>query len=81
MTTLAIPGVNDSEEGLRRIARRIKGELGDDTPWHLSGYYPAYKFSNEFHVPATPVGTLEKARDIGRDEAFLYQLFIKCYYG
>ena len=72
LTTLVIPGVNDSEEGLRRIAMRIKGELGDDTPWHLSGYYPAYKFRNEFYVPATPVDTLEKARDIGRGEALKY---------
>ena len=72
LTTLVIPGVNDTEEGLRRIAGRIKGELGGNTPWHLSGYYPAYKFRNEFYVPATPVSTLEKARDIGRDEGLKY---------
>ncbi|MBA7706768.1 hypothetical protein ES703_115625 [subsurface metagenome] len=72
LTTLVIPGVNDTAEGLRRIARRIKAELGDTTPWHLSGYYPAYKFSNEFYVPPTPVTTLEKARDMGRDEGLKY---------
>ncbi|GAI45272.1 unnamed protein product, partial [marine sediment metagenome] len=72
LTTLVIPGVNDAEEGLRRMARRIKTELGDNTPWHLSGYYPAYKFRNEVYVPPTPVTTLEKARDIGRDEGLKY---------
>jgi len=72
LTTLVIPGVNDTEEGLRRMARRIKAELGDNTPWHLSGYYPAYKFRNEFYVPPTPVTTLETARDIGRDEGLKY---------
>ncbi|MFQ6121708.1 MAG: AmmeMemoRadiSam system radical SAM enzyme [Dehalococcoidales bacterium] len=72
LTTLVIPGVNDSEDGLRRIARRIKKELGEDTPWHLSGYYPAYKFSVEPYVPPTPLPTLEKARDIGIAEGLKY---------
>lgn len=72
LTTLVIPGVNDAEDGLWRIARRIKRELGDDTPWHLSGYYPAYKFNRETYVPPTPVSTLEKARDIGIAERLKY---------
>ena len=72
LTTLLIPGINDSEAGIRRIARRIRAELGDNTPWHLSGYYPAYKFRNEFYVPPTPVSTLEKATNIGRGEGLKY---------
>jgi len=72
LTTLVIPGVNDAEEGLSRIARRIKGELGDDIPWHLTGYYPAYKFRSESYVPPTPVDTLEKVRDIGKAEGLKY---------
>jgi len=72
LTTLVIPSVNDAEDGLSRIARKIKGELGVDTPWHLSGYYPAYKFRSESYVPATPVSTLEKARDIGKAEGLKY---------
>ena len=72
LTTLVIPGVNDAEEGLSRIARRIKRELGDDTPWHLSGYYPAYTFGSKPYIPATPVSTLEKARDIGKAEGLRY---------
>ncbi|MBA7501418.1 hypothetical protein ES704_04184 [subsurface metagenome] len=72
LTTLVIPGVNDAEEGLRRIARRIKRELGDDTPWHVTGYYPAYKFRNESYVPPTPVSNLEKARDMAKAEGLKY---------
>lgn len=72
LTTLVIPGVNDDEECLRGIARKIKDELGENTPWHVTSYYPAYKFASKFYVPATPVKTLEKAREIGRKEGLNY---------
>jgi pyruvate formate lyase activating enzyme len=61
ITTLVIPGVNDSEDTLRTLAHRIVDELGPDTPWHLSRYFPAYRFDRS----ATPVSTLERAREIG----------------
>jgi pyruvate formate lyase activating enzyme len=63
ITTLVIPGVNDADEVLRRLARRIVAELGPDVPWHVSGYTPAYRFT----APPTPVGTLERAWQIGKD--------------
>jgi pyruvate formate lyase activating enzyme len=72
ITTLVIPQGNDKDQTLREIARRIKYELGDDTPWHTSGYYPAYKFRDELYVPPTPVGTLERARNIGKAEGLKY---------
>ena len=70
VTTLVIPTVNDDEGVLRGIARRIRQELGADTPWHCSGYYPAY----EFTAPPTPLQTLERAHDIGNEEGldFVY---------
>ena len=70
VTTLVIPTVNDDEGILRDIAGRIHEELGADTPWHCSGYYPAYKFT----APPTPLQTLERACDIGSDEGldFVY---------
>jgi pyruvate formate lyase activating enzyme len=68
LTTLVIPGVNDDEECLRGIARRIHDEVGDDTPWHVSRYYPCYKMNN----PPTPVKTLEKAYKIGKNEGLKY---------
>ena len=70
ITTLVIPAVNDGEDSLRGIARRIRDELGPETPWHLSRYYPAYRFT----APPTPVHTLERAHEIGREEGleFVY---------
>ena len=70
LTTLIIPGVNDDEECLREIARRIREEVGSDTPWHISRYYPHF----EFTAPPTPVETLEKAFKIGKEEGlkFIY---------
>ena len=70
ITTLIIPTVNDDEECLRSIAKRIRDEMGEDTPWHVSRYYPAYKFT----VPPTPLATLEKAFKVGREEGlkFIY---------
>ena len=72
LTTLVISGINDAEEGLSRMARRIKSELGKDVPWHLTGYYPAYKFRNESYVPPAPLSTLETARDIGTAEGLKF---------
>jgi pyruvate formate lyase activating enzyme len=37
--------------------------LGADIPWHVTAYYPAYRFS----VPPTPIRTLERAWQIGKD--------------
>jgi len=68
ITTLVIPGVNDEENGLREIARRIKTELGANTPYHLSRYFPQYKFRR----PATPVKTLEQTREIALEEGLNY---------
>ncbi|GAH93093.1 unnamed protein product [marine sediment metagenome] len=72
LTTLVIRRVNDDEECLRGIARRIKNELGEDTPWHVTRYYPAYKFAKDAYVPATSASALEKAREIGREEGLNY---------
>jgi len=69
VTTLIIPGENDSEEELKQIANFIKNEMGEETPWHISRFYPQYKFGN--HTP-TPVSTLQKAYDIGKDHGLRY---------
>jgi len=68
LTTLIIPTVNDDTKVLREIAKRIVDEMGPDTPWHISRYYPAY----EFVQPPTPIQTLEKAFDIGKEEGLKY---------
>jgi pyruvate formate lyase activating enzyme len=72
LTTLIVPGVNDTEPELGHIALRIKEELGVDTPWHLTAYRPAYKFASQPHVPGTEVNTLERARAIGKAKGLMY---------
>ncbi len=46
ITTLIIPGQNDSDEELLNIANFIKKELGAETPWHVSRFYPQYKLQD-----------------------------------
>jgi len=62
VTTLVIPGLNDSEEELRDVAQFIVEELGPETPWHISRFHPTYKLTDR---PRTPVQTLHRARQIG----------------
>jgi len=63
VTTLLIPGYNDSPDELRELAAFIRDELGAETPWHVTGYYPAYRMD----APPTPVATLQQAERIGRE--------------
>lgn len=69
LTTLLIPGLNDEEGELRDIARFIVTELDEDVPWHLSRFFPSYKMER---WQATPVHSLLRARDIGREEGLRY---------
>lgn len=62
LTTLVIPGLNDSDEELAGIARFISTELGPETPWHVSRFHPMYRMTDR---PSTPLATLRKARQIG----------------
>jgi pyruvate formate lyase activating enzyme len=62
VTTLVIPGLNDSKEELTGIANFIKNDLGADTPWHVSAFYPTYKMLDR---PRTPPETLMTVREIG----------------
>ncbi|MEI6205488.1 MAG: AmmeMemoRadiSam system radical SAM enzyme [Desulfuromonadales bacterium] len=62
LTTLIIPGLNDSEDELRGMAEFIASNLGIDTPWHVTGFYPIYKMTDR---PRTPAATLRMAREIG----------------
>lgn len=62
LTTLVIPGLNDSDSELQNIAEFIVTNLGIDTPWHVSQFYPTYKLIDHLR---TPVSTLRRAREIG----------------
>ena len=61
ITTLLIPGKNDSDEELKAMTQWIAKELGPDVPLHFSAFHPDYKMTD---VPATPARTLTRARDI-----------------
>jgi pyruvate formate lyase activating enzyme len=61
VTTLIIPGLNDSETELKDLARFLVG-LGPETPWHVSRFHPAYQLHDR---GPTPVQTIGRARQIG----------------
>lgn len=69
VTTLIIPGVNDEPHELRDAARFVAQELGPETPWHISRFFPAYRMTD---VGPTPVVTLQKAQEIGWEEGLRY---------
>lgn len=68
ITTLIIPGLNDDEEELKDIAEFIFS-LGKETPWHISRFHPMYRLLDR---PATPISTLERAREIGLKTGLRY---------
>ncbi|MHB8868025.1 MAG: AmmeMemoRadiSam system radical SAM enzyme [Thermoleophilia bacterium] len=68
VTTLVIHGLNDGEPELRALAGFLAG-LNPDIPWHVSRFHPAYRMLDR---PATPVATIERAVEIGRDEGLRY---------
>ena len=68
ITTLLIPGYSDDAKQLKQIASFICS-VGDDIPWHISAFYPAYKLP---HVEPTKVTALRKAREIGLEAGLRY---------
>ncbi len=71
LITNLIPGVNDSREELGALAEWIRDEVGGETPWHLTRFHPAWKWS---HFPPTPVERMEDAFELakGKGLRFVY---------
>jgi len=69
ITTLLIPGQNDSDSELRAATRWIANELGPDVPLHFSAFHPDHKMGD---TPATPHATLTRARQIALDAGLHY---------
>ena len=69
ITTLIIPGLNDSDDELQGIASFIVNNLGVDTPWHVSRFHPTYQLTDR---PHTPLSTLQRAVAIGRAAGLSY---------
>ncbi len=62
-------GINDDLNELKNLAHWIANELGKDTPWHITRFYPNSDLSL---IPATPISSLEKTREIGLKEGLKY---------
>src|SRR4030042_2236147 len=57
VTTLLLPGQNDSEEELKKLAEFLVTEAGPDVPWHISRFYPQYKYTDS---QPTPLETMRR---------------------
>jgi len=68
VTTLLIPGHNDSKEELEGVAGFI-ASIDPGIPWHVSRFHPDYRLRD---VPATPISTLRLAREIGLKAGLKY---------
>ena len=70
VTTLLIPGLNDSENELRALAAFLAG-IHPDIPWHVSRFHPSHRMLDR---PTTPASTVERAVRFGGEEGlrFIY---------
>ena len=69
ITTLLIPGYNDSEDEIESLSRWICRELGPDIPLHFSAFHPDWQM---MEVPPTPPSTLTRSREIANGEGLRY---------
>ena len=71
ITTLLIPGENDSDDEIRRLAGWIAANLGPEVPLHFSAFHPDWKMRE---LPPTPAATLTRARALAMAEGlhFVY---------
>jgi pyruvate formate lyase activating enzyme len=69
ITTLIIPGLNDSTDEIKKMCHWIRSELGKDTPLHLTAFYPQNRMS---HLPPTPAETLIQLRETALEAGLSY---------
>jgi len=69
ITTLLIPGKNDSDKELHEMCEWIMSNLGPDVPLHFSAFHPDWKMMD---VPSTPASTLTRAREIAMKTGLRY---------
>jgi pyruvate formate lyase activating enzyme len=69
ITTLLIPGMNDSDAELKAMSQWIYRELGPDVPLHFTAFHPDFKMTD---IAPTPAATLTRARRIAMDEGLRY---------
>jgi pyruvate formate lyase activating enzyme len=69
VTTLLIPGLNDSDAELDALSAWFAAHLGQDVPLHFTAFHPDWKMRD---VPPTPAATLARARRIARGHGLRY---------
>jgi pyruvate formate lyase activating enzyme len=69
ITTLLIPGKNDSDEEVDELSRWVLERLGPDVPLHFTAFHPDYRMLD---VPPTPPATLTRARRIALGNGLRY---------
>lgn len=69
ITTLLIPGLNDSDEELQQLTTWVAKELGPDVPLHFSAFHPDFRLMDR---PATPPATLTRARTIAMNNGLRF---------
>lgn len=69
LTTLLIPGRNDSDDELQALTRWVADELGPEVPLHFSAFHPVPGFDE---VPSTPLETLRRARGIAQENGLRF---------
>ena len=69
VTTLVIPDINDGAAELRALAGWIATNLGPETPWHVSRFFPAFRMAR---TPPTPLETLRRTVEIGREMGLVH---------
>ncbi|MBX2867930.1 MAG: AmmeMemoRadiSam system radical SAM enzyme [Acidiferrobacterales bacterium] len=69
ITTLLIPGKNDSEKELTAMSQWLAGHLGTNIPLHFTAFHPDWKMQN---IERTPAATLLRAREIAQSEGHQY---------
>jgi len=68
ITTLVVPGDNDSDEELTQIAQFI-ADVGTEIPWHITRFHPDYKVTDK---EPTPIETMLRAYEIGKKVGLKY---------
>ncbi len=69
ITTLIIPGINDSLEELRELSRWVYKNMGPETPLHFTRFHPQYQMQD---LSPTPVQTMQEACQIANEEGLNY---------
>ncbi|MBN1337050.1 MAG: AmmeMemoRadiSam system radical SAM enzyme [Deltaproteobacteria bacterium] len=69
LTTLLIPGLNDTDSEIEALCAWVAGSLGPDVPLHFSAFHPSYRMLDR---PRTPPSTLHRAAHIARRHGIRY---------